>query len=84
MSLAVAGGMLALAAVPATPALATPPEQIDPSVPRYNLEGRRVAIKQALLRQLYGDRAIDEMKAIKRALDPDWKLSPGVLFPVER
>lgn len=32
MSLAVAGGMLALAAVPATPALAAPPEQIDPSV----------------------------------------------------
>lgn len=27
-----AGGMLALAAVPATPALAAPPEQIDPSV----------------------------------------------------
>jgi D-lactate dehydrogenase (cytochrome) len=44
----------------------------------------RSAIKQALLRQLYGDRAIDEMQAIKRALDPDWKLSPGVLFPVER
>ncbi len=32
MSLAVAGGMLALATVPATPALAAPPEQIDPSV----------------------------------------------------
>ena len=32
MSLAVAGGMLALAAVPATPALAAPPDKIDPSV----------------------------------------------------
>jgi D-lactate dehydrogenase (cytochrome) len=41
----------------------------------------RSAIKQALLRALYGDGAIDEMRAIKRAFDPEWKLSPGVLFP---
>jgi D-lactate dehydrogenase (cytochrome) len=40
----------------------------------------RNPIKQALLRQLYGDRAIEEMRAIKAALDPDWKLAPGVLF----
>jgi D-lactate dehydrogenase (cytochrome) len=40
----------------------------------------RSAVKQALLRQLYGDAAIDEMRAIKRALDPEWKLAPGVLF----
>jgi D-lactate dehydrogenase (cytochrome) len=40
----------------------------------------RSAIKQALLRQLYGDRAIDEMRAIKNALDPEWKLARGVLF----
>ncbi len=40
----------------------------------------RSALKQALLRQLYGDAAIDEMRAIKRALDPDWKLAPGVIF----
>lgn len=40
----------------------------------------RSAIKQALLRQLYGEAAIEEMLAIKRALDPDWKLAPGVLF----
>jgi D-lactate dehydrogenase (cytochrome) len=40
----------------------------------------RSAVKQALLRQLYGDDAIEQMRAIKRALDPEWKLAPGVLF----
>jgi D-lactate dehydrogenase (cytochrome) len=40
----------------------------------------RSAIKQALLRQLYGDAGVEEMRAIKRVLDPDWKLAPGVLF----
>jgi D-lactate dehydrogenase (cytochrome) len=40
----------------------------------------RSAVKQALLRQLYGDDAIAEMRAIKQALDPGWKLAPGVLF----
>ncbi len=40
----------------------------------------RSAVKQALLRQLYGDRGIEEMRAVKRALDPDWKLAPGVIF----
>jgi D-lactate dehydrogenase (cytochrome) len=40
----------------------------------------RNPIKQALLRQLYGDTAIDEMRAIKRALDPEWRLAPGVIF----
>ena len=44
----------------------------------------RSAVKQALLRQLYGDAAIEEMRAIKRALDPDGKLAPGVLFPDAR
>ena len=38
--------------------------------------------KQALLRQLYGDTGIEQMRAVKRALDPLGKLSPGVLFPV--
>jgi D-lactate dehydrogenase (cytochrome) len=41
----------------------------------------RSAVKQALLRQLYGDRGIEEMRAVKAALDPGWKLAPGVLFP---
>lgn len=37
--------------------------------------------KQALLRQLYGDHGLEEMRAIKRALDPEWKLAPGVIWP---
>jgi D-lactate dehydrogenase (cytochrome) len=36
--------------------------------------------KQALLRQMYGDEGIDEMRAVKRAIDPEWKMAPGVLF----
>jgi D-lactate dehydrogenase (cytochrome) len=41
----------------------------------------RSTVKQALLRQLYGDAGIAAMRAVKHALDPEWKLSPGVLFP---
>ena len=41
----------------------------------------RSAVKQALLRQLYGDAGIAQMRAVKAALDPGWKLAPGVLFP---
>ncbi len=41
----------------------------------------RNPVKQALLKQLYGDRGIEEMRAVKRALDPEGKLAPGVLFP---
>ena len=41
----------------------------------------RHPIKQQLLAEMYGPEGIDEMRAIKRALDPDWKLAPGVLFP---
>jgi D-lactate dehydrogenase (cytochrome) len=40
----------------------------------------RSPVKQALLRGLYGDAGIDEMRAVKRALDPAWKLAPGVIF----
>jgi D-lactate dehydrogenase (cytochrome) len=43
----------------------------------------RSAIKQALLRQLYGDAGIAEMRAVKSALDPAWKLSPGVVIGTE-
>lgn len=39
----------------------------------------RSAIKQALLRQMYGDAGLEEMRAIKRALDPDGTLAPGVV-----
>jgi D-lactate dehydrogenase (cytochrome) len=41
----------------------------------------RNPVKQELLRQLYGDRGIDEMRAVKRALDPGNRLAPGVIFP---
>ncbi len=41
----------------------------------------RSALKQRLLRELYGDEGIEQMRAVKRALDPEWKLAPGVLFP---
>jgi D-lactate dehydrogenase (cytochrome) len=40
----------------------------------------RNALKQQLLKELYGERGIGQMRAVKRALDPTWKLSPGVLF----
>ena len=42
----------------------------------------RSPIKQALLRQLYDDEGIEEMRAVKHALDPAGQLAPGVLFPV--
>jgi D-lactate dehydrogenase (cytochrome) len=41
----------------------------------------RNLVKQALLRGLYDDGGIAEMRAVKQALDPDWKLAPGVIFP---
>jgi D-lactate dehydrogenase (cytochrome) len=41
----------------------------------------RSALKQQMLRELYGERGVDAMRAVKRSLDPSWKLSPGVLFP---
>jgi D-lactate dehydrogenase (cytochrome) len=40
----------------------------------------RSPVKQALLKQLYGDTGLDEMRAVKRALDPGRKLARGVLF----
>jgi D-lactate dehydrogenase (cytochrome) len=36
--------------------------------------------KQKLLRAFRGDHGLAEMRATKRALDPEWKLSPGVLI----
>jgi D-lactate dehydrogenase (cytochrome) len=42
----------------------------------------RNPVKQELLRQLYGAAGIEQMRAVKRALDPAWKLAPGVIFPV--
>ncbi len=40
----------------------------------------RNPVKQALLRGLYGEEGIEQMRAVKAALDPDWKLAPGVIF----
>ena len=36
--------------------------------------------KQRLLREMYGEDGINQMRAIKRAIDPAWKMAPGVLF----
>ena len=41
----------------------------------------RNPVKQALLRLLHGPAGIERMRAVKRALDPENKLAPGVLFP---
>jgi D-lactate dehydrogenase (cytochrome) len=41
----------------------------------------RNPVKQRLARLLVGDRAWEDMRAIKRALDPAGQLAPGVLFP---
>lgn len=41
----------------------------------------RSPVKQELLRRLYGEAGIAEMRRVKAALDPEWKLAPGVLFP---
>jgi D-lactate dehydrogenase (cytochrome) len=37
--------------------------------------------KQQLLRELYGDAGIVAMQRVKQAIDPEWRLSPGVIFP---
>jgi FAD/FMN-containing dehydrogenase len=43
----------------------------------------RNPVKQALLRQLYGDEGLAQMRATKRGFDPEGRLAPGVLFPAE-
>jgi D-lactate dehydrogenase (cytochrome) len=43
----------------------------------------RSALKQRLLRELYGAAGIEQMRAVKRVLDPALKLAPGVLFERE-
>jgi D-lactate dehydrogenase (cytochrome) len=40
----------------------------------------RNSVKQQLLELLYGKDGINAMRSVKDALDPDWKLAPGVLF----
>jgi D-lactate dehydrogenase (cytochrome) len=41
----------------------------------------RSGLKQEMMRRFLGDRAVREMQAIKNALDPVWRFSPGTLFP---
>jgi D-lactate dehydrogenase (cytochrome) len=40
----------------------------------------RSALKQEMLRRFLGDAAIAGMRAVKRALDPEGRFAPGVLF----
>jgi D-lactate dehydrogenase (cytochrome) len=41
----------------------------------------RNPMKQQFLRDMYGERGIDQMRAVKRAFDPEGKFAAGVLFP---
>jgi len=41
----------------------------------------RNPVKQQLLQEMYGAGGIEDMRRIKRAFDPQWRLAPGVLFP---
>lgn len=38
-------------------------------------------LKRPFLRIMYGDEGLEEMAAVKRALDPDWILNPGNMIP---
>ena len=40
----------------------------------------RNPVKQQLLLELYGRDGVEQMRAVKRSLDPGFKLAPGVLF----
>jgi D-lactate dehydrogenase (cytochrome) len=42
----------------------------------------RNPIKKRLLEDLYGSAGIEQMIAVKRAFDPEFKLAPGVIFDV--
>jgi D-lactate dehydrogenase (cytochrome) len=41
----------------------------------------RNPLKQQFLREMYGESGIEQMRAVKRALDPEGKFAAGVLFP---
>jgi D-lactate dehydrogenase (cytochrome) len=43
----------------------------------------RSALKQRMMEEFHGREAVEEMRAVKRAFDPEGRLAPGVLFPVE-
>jgi D-lactate dehydrogenase (cytochrome) len=40
----------------------------------------RSELKQALLRMMYGEAGLNDMRKVKQALDSRWNLAPGVLF----
>ncbi|HEX3646434.1 MAG TPA: FAD-binding oxidoreductase [Vicinamibacterales bacterium] len=40
----------------------------------------RNPVKQQLLVELYGTDGVEQMRAVKRSLDPGFKLAPGVIF----
>jgi D-lactate dehydrogenase (cytochrome) len=40
----------------------------------------RNTVKQRLLVEMYGVAGIEAMRLVKRSIDPEWKLAPGVLF----
>jgi len=42
----------------------------------------RNPMKQMFLRELYGENGIEQMRLVKRALDPEGKFAAGVLFDV--
>jgi D-lactate dehydrogenase (cytochrome) len=44
----------------------------------------RNPLKQMFLRDLYGDEGVEQMRAVKQALDPEGKFAAGVLFPAAR
>jgi D-lactate dehydrogenase (cytochrome) len=44
----------------------------------------RNRVKQQLLIDLYGAGGVEQMRAVKRSVDPELKLAPGVLFTDER
>jgi D-lactate dehydrogenase (cytochrome) len=44
----------------------------------------RHPVKQQLLEEMYGQDGIEEMRRIKHAIDPEWKMAPGVIFQRER
>jgi D-lactate dehydrogenase (cytochrome) len=41
----------------------------------------RNSLKQQFLTDMYGESGIEQMRAVKHALDPDGKFAVGVLFP---
>ncbi len=41
----------------------------------------RSLLKQELLRKFLGEEAVESMRRIKRALDPEGRFAPGVIFP---